>query len=111
MLSHYIFRLFCQSDVRKGGYMKVKLVLVLVIVLVIVLLIVSSVIFSQVNTVVEWESYDGSPIGIYAGGFVLCDEALYSIGGSWSRGFQRENYQYDPKTNIWTEKASMKSAH
>jgi N-acetylneuraminic acid mutarotase len=87
--------------------MRVKFILILIL----LLLVLFSVISSQSNTVVAWQSYEGAPIAIYAGGFVSCDDALYSIGGSSSGRFQRNNYQYDPATNKWTKKASMKSDH
>ena len=88
--------------------MRVKLILISVL----MLLVVFSVMYAQSNAVVEWQSHDGVPIGMYAGGFVLCDDSLYIIGGSSSNGrFLRTNYQYNPSTKEWIEKASMKSAH
>ncbi|MCD4713131.1 MAG: hypothetical protein K8R73_07615 [Clostridiales bacterium] len=59
----------------------------------------------------EWQTFDGVPIGTYAGGFVSCNDALYSIGGSSSTRFLLNNYQYDPATKEWIKKASMKSSH
>lgn len=38
--------------------------------LIVMLLVLFSVISSQSNTAVEWESHSNAPIGIYAGGFV-----------------------------------------
>jgi N-acetylneuraminic acid mutarotase len=79
--------------------------------LILILLVLFSGFYVQNNTTVEWKYSDGQPGGIYAGGFVSCDDVLYSIGGSSSSGPIRNNYQYDPATNQWTKKASLQVAH
>ncbi len=78
--------------------------------LIIMLLVLFSVISSQSNTAVEWESHSNAPIGMQAGGFVSCDDALYSIGGRSNSAKLRTTYKYEPTTNQWTKKASMQTA-
>lgn len=55
----------------------------------------------------EWKSISDAPVGMYAGGFVLCNDMFYSVGGSKGNVSVDLNYQYDPRTNKWTKKASM----
>ncbi len=68
-----------------------------------------SVISSQSNTSAEWESHSKAPKGMHAGGFVLCNDALYSIAGRSDTSILRTTYKYDPATNEWTKKADMKN--
>lgn len=66
-----------------------------------------SVLSSLVTPTTEWESHSVVPKGMHAGGFVLCDDALYSVGGRSDTSILRTNYKYDPVTNEWTKKADM----
>ncbi len=86
---------------RKEGDMIVKLILML--------LVLFSEVSSHSNAVVEWKSYSNAPFEMHAGGFVSCDDALYSIGGSSNNGYLRTAYKYEPTTNEWTKKASMQT--
>jgi N-acetylneuraminic acid mutarotase len=96
MLSVYTVMCF-----RKEGDMIVKVLLML--------LALFSGIYAQSNTTVEWESHSKTPNEMFAGGFVSCDDALYSIGGSSNNSQLRTTYKYELATNQWTQKASMQT--
>ncbi len=83
----------------------------MIVKLILILLVVLGVVFSQSNAVVEWESYSYLPIGSTQGGFISCNDILYSIGGRANKSPSLNNYQYDPATNQWTKKASMQTKH
>ena len=96
MLSVYTVMCF-----RKEGDMIVKVLLML--------LALFSGIYAQSNTTVEWESHSKTPNEMFAGGFVSCDDGLYSIGGGSNNSQLRTTYKYELATNQWTQKASMQT--
>ena len=89
--------------------MIVKLISVLILTL--ILLVLFGVFFSQNNTAIEWKSYSYLPVGSTQGGFVACNDVLYSIGGRTDGSPSLSNYQYDPYTKQWLKKASMQTKH
>jgi len=83
----------------------------MIVKLILILLTLFSRVSSQSNTDVEWNPYSDLPIGSTQGGFVSCNDVLYSIGGRKDRSPSLHNYQYDPATNQWSKKTSMQTKH
>lgn len=57
----------------------------------------------------EWKSYSTGPVGMQAGGAVLCEDKVYCVGGVSSVNSLNLVYECNMSTLEWTKKASLQT--